>query len=545
MNPGHAQPSEPAWLYAACGALMLAGPVWQYLYVNRYPFDRPEAIVLPLAAGLVGAAIATVGRQVGGVLGGLIFGALLLAFVDLQLDLQERIRTQWVAAACLGLVLALRSKRAILASITLGAFYLASLPRPAPPTAPAAASPVPRPAGESPLLVHVLLDEQWGIGGMRAAGDPATAAFLTDFYLRWGFEVYEAAYSRWQSTSGSIPDLMSFGRPFQVERFGGPGARVRLLSNPYFERLRELGYAVHVYQSSYVDFCRSAGAAVASCEEAAGNSIGNIGYLPGNWTLRAALTGRYFLAKRSHVYNRLRPRDGETWRRSFAGRGLEELRDVRNAVAARPGRGTAIFVHLLLPHRPLEVDSDCRAYWHRPPVGPWAIRNVTIAGGATSPGRTSSNYPEGLSDSTWRARLALYGAQVRCVHREMARVLAAIDSTVGRDGAIVIVHGDHGSRMSPDTSRYARPSDLEGQRLNSAFSTLLAIRRPRVPAALRSDPVPVQDFFWGLVGNAFEGEVRAGWVHYVRNASRGSRLRRRDLLRRLSREEMLWARPIN
>ena len=39
---------ESGRLYALAGALMTGGPVWHYLFVNRYPFDRPEAVVLSL-----------------------------------------------------------------------------------------------------------------------------------------------------------------------------------------------------------------------------------------------------------------------------------------------------------------------------------------------------------------------------------------------------------------------------------------------------------------------------------------------------------------
>jgi len=537
--------SESAWLYGAAGGLMLGGPLWQYLYLNRYPFDQLEAIALPVTACLVGAIIATVAWWLGGLAGGVIFGALLFVCIDLQFDLQKQVRTRWILVACVALVLVLRSKRATLASVTLGAFYLASIPRSAPPPPLTVASPV-MPAPSLPLLVHIVLDEQWGIGGMRAAGDSGTAAFLTEFYLQRGFEVYEAAYSRWQWTVESVPDLISLGQQIETERLGRRGGHVRLLRNPYFERLRGLGYQIHVYQSSFVDYCRSVGAAVASCEEVAGNSIANIGYLRSDWTLRAALAARYFLNKRSHVYRRLWRRDGETWSSSFAGRGLGELQQIRDAVVARPGPGTAIFAHLLLPHRPLEVGSDCRPYWRRPPIGPWVVRGKAVPVQMTviAEGRRYDS-AAARSDSTWRARLALYGAQVRCVHREMAQLLAAIDSTAGRDGAIVIVHGDHGSRMRPDPRQRVRLPELQRRRLNSAYSTLLAIRRPRVDAALHPDPVPVQDFLRELVRSGFEGEIRSEWVHYVRETPLRPSPKAPGVLQRLSPEEMPWARPVN
>jgi hypothetical protein len=539
---------------------MVGGPIWQYLYVNHYPFDRPEGILLPLAAALLGAGIALAGRGLGGLPGHLTFAALLFVFTDLQLELQSHISTYLVLTGCIGLAVLLQHRRAVLACITLGAFYLASLPRAdeapadtgaaigaaASGVSPAAATPAPDRPRPPPLLVHLILDEQWGIGGLRAAGDSATAAFLTDFYLRRGFEVHEAAYSRWPSTLASVPDLMSLGGAFQVKRFGGPRAPLQLRANPYFAWLRDLGYAIHVYQSSYLDYCHSTGVVVASCAVAAGNSIANIGYLQGEWTLRGALAGRYFLNMTSHVYRRLHGRDEDAWTRSVVGRALEQLRQVRDAVSGSPGWGTAIFVHVLVPHQPLEVGTDCsaywqRAYWHRLPVESGVNRLDTIrAATPMAPDGPSSDFH--LSGSAWRMRLAQYGAQVYCVHREIARIMAAIDSTVGPNGAIVIVHGDHGSKLSPDTSRYGKLSEMNRDQLNGLFSTLLAIRRPRVPKALRQEPVPVQDLFWALVRSDFKGEISPLWAHYVRMAPGRSRADPRDSLRQLSREEMLWAR---
>jgi hypothetical protein len=546
MKGKHRETREGVWLYGAAGGLMLGGPLWQYLYLHRYPFDQLEAVALPVAACLVGAGVATAARWLGGSAGGVIFGALLFVFADLQFNLEKEFRTRWIAVACLALPLVFRSKRASLATVTLGAFYLASLPRSAPPPPVTIDGPLARPAPSVPLLVHVVLDEQWGIGGLRAAGDSATAEFLSEFYLQRGFEVYEAAYSRWQWTVESIPNLISLGQRAETERSGRRGGHVRLLRNPYFERLRRLGYEIHVYQSSFVDYCRSIGAAVASCEEAAGNSIANIGYLHADWTLRAALAARYFLNKQSRLYRRYWSRDGETWSSSFAGRGLGELRRIRDALGAGPEPGTAMFAHLLLPHRPLEVGSDCRPYWRRPPIGPWVVRGKAAPPQVSTPaGGTRSDSAAARSDPKWRSRLALYGGQVRCVHREMAELLGAIDSTVGRDGAIVIVHGDHGSRMRPDPGSGARRSELRRRRLNAAHSTLLAIRRPRVPAALYSDPVPVQDFLRELVRNDFEGEVRTEWVHYVRATPLRPSSKAPGAVQRLRPQDMPWVRPVN
>lgn len=514
------RPSESTWLYAFAGALMVGGPVWRYLFVNYYPFDRPEGIVLPLACGLAGAAIAVAGHKAGGLVEKLTFGGLLYVFIDLQFDLEKlvieldlmpiRHPTILVIAGCLAVPAVVRARRAALICLMLGAFYLASLVRPSAGTAPRASGTVAGANRTKPMLVHVVLDEQWGIGGLRAAGDSGTAAFLEKFYLDRGFEVYDGAYSRWEWTRFSIPDVMSFGHPLSVQQFRPLTPFYRVRTNPYFEWLRSQGYAIHVFQNSYLDYCHSANVVVASCEEVPFTSIANIGYLRGSWLMRAVRAGRYLLNMTSHVYVRLH-KDGNVWRRSFAGRGLAQIADAEQTVGTSAGEPTAIFVHVLLPHDPFEVDSSCTPYLHQ------------------------------VTDSSWRVRLTQYGAQTRCVHNVLGELLATLDSAVGRDGAAVIIHGDHGSRMHRNDPGKTELSHWDAQQLNASFSTLLAIRRPRVPAALHSEPVPVQDFFWELVRHDFTGEVHGAWRHYVRDPF--ATKKQTDTLRELRTGDMLWAHP--
>lgn len=504
------RPSESTWLYACAGALMVGGPVWRYLFVNYYPFDRPEGIVLPLACGLAGAAIAVAGHKAGGLVEKLTFSGLLYVFIDLQFDLEKlvskldlmpiQLLTILVIAGCLAVPAVVRARRAALLCLMLGAFFLSSLVRPSAGMAPGASGTTAGANRTKPMLVHVVLDAQWGIGGLRAAGDSGTAAFLEKFYLDRGFEVYDGAYSRWDWTRYSIPDMMSLGRPLSVPD--------HVLSNPYFEWLRSQGYAIHVFQNSYLDYCHSANIVVASCQEVPFTSIANIGYLGGTWLMRAGRAGRYLLNMTSHVYVSLH-KDGNIWRRSYAGRGLAQIADAEETIGTSAGEPTAIFVHVLLPHRPFEVDSSCTAYSRQ------------------------------VADSSWRVSLTLYGAQTRCVHNVLGELLATLDSAVGRDGATVIIHGDHGSRLlrGPRTEL----SHLDVQQLNALFSTLLAIRRPHVPAALHSEAVPVQDFFWELVRHDFTGEVHGAWRHYVR--VRLPAKQQTDTLRELRTSDMLWVHP--
>lgn len=515
--------AEAWWWYALAGGLMTGGPVWQYLYTNRYPFDRLEATVLPLAAALLGAGLAVLGNRIGGWVESLAFGLLAVIFVDLQFDLTRPTALLAAAGVAVAFSLVFRSRRAVLACLMLGAFDLSSLPRARVASTISPAAPVERPVRTNPLLVHIVLDEQWGIGGLRAAGDSVTAAFLTDFYASRGFEVYQSAYSRWHNTRHSIPELMSLGQPPEVVEF--EGFRFRLLANPYFERLAARGYAIHVFQSAHLDFCHSARVTVSRCEEIPVVTIANIGYLDGPWITRGVLTGWQLLANTSYLYALLPSRlDGSVLRRSYIGRGLDQIGRIRQAVATELAGGDALVVHLLMPHRPLEVDAECRMY--------------------TDPGKRMNYLPRHMNPETWRRVLAAYGAQVRCTHRALAGLIAAIDTAVGRGRAIIIVHGDHGSRMSPENPRSGSISGFDPQQLNGEFSTLLAVRRPHIPPAVYSAPIPIQDFFWDLATSDFTGTKHQGWPDFVRDRKDDPAHPEKvytDTLRVLARDEMLWA----
>ena len=510
--------TEPLWLYAVAGALMVGGPMWRELYVNHYPL-RPEVFALTLVAAATGTIVAAGSWLVGGFLGTAAFGGLLFVFADLQLDPQHWTYTAVVLAGCVALAQLLFSHRAAISTLALGAFFLSSLARPAiapPPERLDTSGPA---RLTNPLLVHIVLDEQWGVGGLRAAGDTVTAAFLTDYYLTRGFELYESAYSHQMQTEESLQSMMLLGQD-GADRVPGREAFMHSVRrNPYFARLHELGYAIHVDQTTFIDFCNG-DTAVVSCQVQSGNSISNIGYLDGSWVTRGVWALRYFLSTRSHVFARLVP-GPEGWRRALAGGGLAAMRRLAMAIASRPQGGTAWFLHVQFPHRPYQTDEDCRIQ--------------------TSPSRyLDYGLPAQPGDSLWRAALGVYADQVRCAHRALAGVIDAIDSTVGRDRSIVIVHGDHGSRLHPQ-DRHDMKVPLEAYsrtELNAHFATLLAIRRPRFPATLHREPAPIQDVIWELARHGFSGALPGTWPHYISKMPDRAHATRQ--LRPLAPSDMPW-----
>ena len=134
--------------------------------------------------------------------------------------------------------------------------------------------------------------------------------------------------------------------------------------------------------------------------------------------------------------------------------------------AAAPG--TAYFGHLLLPHFAYVFDRDCRVI---PDPANW----LNNAEALVAP-------PFRNTEATRSARYQRYFEQVRCLHRMLAEIFAALGQADRFDRAIVILHGDHGSRISrlePMIENVDRLSDAD---LVDSFSTLFAVRLPGLEA---------------------------------------------------------------
>jgi hypothetical protein len=374
---------------------------------------------------------------------------------------------------------------------------------------------------ENPFLLHIVLDAQWGIGGMRAGGDTANASFLRQFYTGRGFQIYEGAYSRFHETVESVPSLLSMGEPAQISNEPAQSKYLPDLTHlPYFNQLRALGYDIHVRQSTYIDLCQSG--AVSSCKSEPYNSLRNVAALEGSWMVRGVWVLRYAGELQSRVVRSVLGAS-DLWRRAVAGQGIRTLHDLNRALEDRDGvllrRGNAVFVHVLLPHGPVDVDDQCRMLGY---------------GGARIHPRDESP-----SRDAWQHVIEGWGAQSRCAHHLLAETFDIVDRRIGAEHSIVIVQGDHGWRMNKVVNVNEKLAAYTDAKLNNQFSTLLAVRRPGVAPSIISTATPVQDFVWDLAHHGFSGPVTSQWDHFVRKYPARSGLR--PELRALSAEEMLWA----
>jgi hypothetical protein len=153
-------------------------------------------------------------------------------------------------------------------------------------------------------------------------------------------------------------------------------------------------------------------------------------------------------------------------------------------------RGELVFAHVLIPHYAYVYDSSCRP---RPP-SQWLRRtSVGDAGDAGGVANTRGGRAK---------RYALYFQQMLCAQQKIDHLLDAIPSSL-REDAIVIVQGDHGSRIS-----LVEPIKMAASKLTAAdyadhYSTLFAVRAPNLQPAYDTRRTPITCLLRTLVEQDF------------------------------------------
>ncbi|HKR24311.1 MAG TPA: hypothetical protein VJS15_03560, partial [Allosphingosinicella sp.] len=386
-----------------------------------------------------------------------------------------------VGAAILGFVLrrSLLPFLAVMAGVALAASLVGigqgRAPPPQQPSPPAA-------AGQGPAIVHLILDEHIGVEGAPGA---RLRRELTDFYRSRGFTLFGRAYSQHFHTVNAIPHMLNFGAPPGSQT---PEEGMRLAANAWFSALGRRGYRVDVHQSEFLDFCGHP--AVRACAGYDSTRLDVLASAPLAATDKAGLIAMRLAMLSEMLAGLVNSYEGAR----MGGAGLPDLGtsvggrvSMLNALAAfdrligtlrsaRPGR--AYFAHLLLPHYPYGLAADCGVR----PVGSWMVRR---------------------SGAPLAAREAAYADQLRCAMRRIDAALAALAaSPAGRD-AIVLIHGDHGSRITAVEPLAGNAGRIGARDMIAGFSTLLAVRLPGAAPAYREEPVPVAALLAYLARSGF------------------------------------------
>ena len=371
--------------------LILVTPFAVFLQYHGYGFLRPEVIlVLLVMAGL--ALLAGAAATISPALEAAVLAGLLTLFMDLQFDPPAGMGmigsafTFLVLTSALWLVLTsvlwlLREQAARIVTLMMATVLASSLlvPRSSAVAIEGAMFPSShRPASgseELPFILHLIVDEHIGIEGMPA--DLTPASFERDvrsFYNRQGFLLFGRACTRYlefapvhrasgQSAAGRLRAGTS--PPRNALDVGRDGQCV-------FNRLAQLGYAIRVYQSDYLDLCADHTSAP-RCQTYASTTLRPLApvALPASQKARV-VAGMYLdqsnLYRLSHyVYKRARLRVAPivalpawNWERDRIGPlGSMSVLDAVASDLSRAQRGDFLMAHLMMPHYPYVYNANC------------------------------------------------------------------------------------------------------------------------------------------------------------------------------------------
>jgi len=325
-----------------------------------------------------------------------------------------------------------------------------------------------------PIYIHMILDEHIGTGGLEdvVPQQKTLKREIATFLSEYGYRNFGRAYSQYYDSVDSISVMLQMNDIRNIKTlysYKGVGSIFTLHTNSYFNHLESKGYNIclsviilgllwiHKKEIAEMPYVRQ----FRTVEQHSSQDAG-----AGKKTM--VLVSVYtnlstFVVIVRGIYNTLRDDldargfDLPAWK-NWDGRmtslGASVVFDELIEDVSSASRGTLFFAHLLMPHDPYALESDCTI---RRPIMAWHYRVVK------SPEERASRYAE-------------YGDQVRCVKLKLVALMDALKKRGMFDDATIILHGDHGSRIGLVEPRVPNKARLSRQDYVDAFSTLFAVK---------------------------------------------------------------------
>ena len=490
--------------------LLLITPFASYLQYNRLGVTNPEVILAVLVMAAVALLLGAL-SVLSPVVTVVTLAALLTFFIDIQAR-EPGLKRLGLAFIALSVVLWLLRRHAarivsLMMATVLALSFVPSRSQAASPDKLPIGGRVPAARTDLPLVVHVILDEYIGPEGVPI--DLAPEGFKQQyqaFYVDRGFRLFGKAYSEYPKTMWSIPELLNLSPTHfspGLMTAGSSDNNYHLARNDYFERMASLGYTVRVHQSTFIDLCPDNG--VATCRTYSTSSLDMLPRLNVPVTTKLAIIGGTFLGQ-SEAYSRGKEKYQTTrlrllhahinlpkwnWEQGTpAPVGTMPMFDAVADELSKAQRGTFVFAHFLLPHYPYVYNASCE----QPRASTFLNRNdydrANVPGGIM-------NVPDGRAD-----RYRGYFQQMLCAQKKVDALIAAIPPSLRQD-AIIIVQGDHGSRISlvdPTTVAKVEPSASD---YADMFSTLFAVRSPSIEHGYDTRVTPITCLLRSLAQSDF------------------------------------------
>jgi Sulfatase len=358
---------------------------------------------------------------------------------------------------------------------------------------------------KQPAVIHLLLDEFAAPEGLpKSVFSEEEIKKFTDWFVSKDFQVFSRSFSLYSRTRRSFAQLANTESENMrgiIKRLKGNGGS-ELISSETFSTIAKQWQIRAI--SSYIDIMP----ALKQAPNPVSGTVINLGvpktnkYLHGlsvsdrikitggllhRWLLRTQGVGFYIwvvrktgsfgqsISRFSHARSRLHPLGSMIVLEKFIAYEIPRMR-----------RGQYLFAHLILPHNPYVFKENCSL---RPP----------------SDWRT--NKPPRGTKRTLKFRAEtykLYFEQVLCMQHKLAEAFAAIRSNPELHDAVIILHGDHGARISVGNGKGMENDGYdEAAFLRDRYAAFFAVKIFGKPGSKVDDPIAIHDLFGELVRAEF------------------------------------------
>jgi hypothetical protein len=317
---------------------------------------------------------------------------------------------------------------------------------------------------------------------------------LREFYEQYGFVTFGGAYSHYSLTHNSIPNLLNFSAASKVRMYLGEGDNPnRLLQNQYFERLSKIGYRLNVWWGHHIDYCSQSQVLIDNCLQIPSHGLKITQRLDLTMLERVQLVFSNYI-NLSTVYGGAR-NYYETFRNAIMPYGLSlpsatwdrhkvttlpylfSLEALWQSIVTLP-EGNVAFAHLLLPHSPYVANADCTI---KTSLQEWNynVLSITRKGVPNTNDSRETHYRE-------------YFKQVQCVYVKLDELFTRMKHAGIFENAVIIIHGDHGSRIMKTEPTIENEQALSNQDIVDGYSTLFAVKYPKQNGYYDPKPYPIE-----------------------------------------------------
>lgn len=471
--------------------LILTEPFIELIYTNSFVFEFVNVIILAGYAAVAFVITLLISKYPNRVVRAVTLTALITLFLDIRVIIGGLLELQTLLAIAgifiVTWALYLNASKILFAVFGVIFVFIFSLPvLPQDQEYPAADRPNGDQTDNLPVYVHIVLDEQIGTEALdEAIGNQRDLKRSTkSLFIGNGFRLFGRAYSEYFDTWDSLSAMFnaySGENPGQLYIYKNASSNT-LLQNSYLRDLFRSGYTIRVYQTSFMNFCSEAADIIQKCltySPFLGISSGALAEFSWAEKLNVALST---LWRRSSITESIQ----EFYARAavFAARNGVSLpgRDIQRFVGLGPipalpvfdqlisdvvtaPKGTMFFAHLMIPHSPYSIDSSCQI---RRPVVDWKLISLPVP----------LDNDQVNTENSRAERYDEYVDQSQCALTKIDELIEALKSAGKFEGSTIIVHGDHGSKISRFRLRKYFQDELIDQDYYDGFSTLFAVKAP-------------------------------------------------------------------